>query len=127
MALSLISHNVPKPVIRVIAAVGFVVTFFVVASVIDPGSSTATSPGEAPLLIEEQPTPGVLMGVLQGQNYTVQIFAGADEPLYTVFDIAGRTVATGITQDELYRIDPELDLRDAQSLQMMQVDIDDDR
>lgn len=104
------SAHIPAPVIRVLAALGAVVVFLTVASVIDPGQSTAVdrpSTVPAPTPKQPQPVPSDSLGTLQGTEYSIEIHAAHPETLYTVRDLAGTLILERATAEEIYRHDPE--------------------
>lgn len=127
--------RVPTPLARTLVAFGFLIAFFAAAAVIHPGSSTArpTNLPEYPLGgqdRQDRPTPieSPSLGTLEGRQFRVEILAGA-EPRFNVFDLAGNLIAQNITADELYRIDPLLDIssmtgESAPALMMIEHDID---
>lgn len=102
---------------RALTALGAGVLFFGVASIIEPTDSpafstqhfTQSTPGMLGYSRSESQQAG-LLGTLIGAMYTVEIFAGTPEPLYTVYDAAGNTLVERAPKDEIYRIDPALDV-----------------
>lgn len=77
------------------------VTFFVtVSSWFRPATTSAT------------PTPtDRLLGEVEGRNYSLEVFAGPEGPLYTVRGTSGRVLRERLTADEVYAAFPDLDVR----------------
>ena len=101
----------PTPIAaRLLAAAAGVVLFFGIASIIDPSHAPANSRGT---FTATPPGPGDLrdglLCTLVGPLYTVEIFAGDPDPVYSVYDAAGNQLADRAPKDEIYRIDPSLD------------------
>ena len=95
---------------RLLAAAGGVVLFFGVASIIDPSRAPANSgtPSIATPAGQGALRDGLLC-TLVGPNYTVEVFAGDPDPVYSVYDAAGNQLADRAPKEEIYRIDPSLD------------------
>jgi len=107
---------------RVLAALGGVVAFLGIASLIEPsrvpaafewpdhepatsgGHTAGSTRGHASL------EHGTLLLTLVGGDYTIEVYAGNPEPVFSVYDLAGNLVADRIPKDEIYRIDPVLDV-----------------
>jgi hypothetical protein len=102
---------------RLLALAGAVVLFFGVASIIEPTDSpahsireTTGSRGSGGTSRMPATTQAGLLGTLIGAMYTVEIFSGDPDPLYTVYDQAGNLLIDRATKEEVYRIDPSLDV-----------------
>ena len=107
---------------RVLAALGGVVAFLGIASLIEPSNVPAAAfdwPRQSPNsptgstpspTSDAQPSEGVLLVTLVGGDYTVEVYAGNPEPVYTVYDAAGYRVADRLPKSDVYRIDPALDI-----------------
>jgi hypothetical protein len=102
---------------RLLAGLGAVVLFFGVASIIEPTDSPANSfrqphgsRGSGTTIGTPSPAQAGLLGTLIGAMYTVEIFSGDPEPVYTVYDQAGNLLIDRATKEEVYRIDPSLDV-----------------
>lgn len=131
----IIPDRVPVPLARTLVAFGFLIAFFAVAAVIHPGSSTARPttipeyPLENPGVDTESATETVTLGTLESNQFRIEILAGSDEPRYNVYDSLGNTIALSVTEDELYRIDPLLDITNmngesAPALMLLEDDLD---
>lgn len=101
----------PTPIAaRLLAAAGGVVLFFGIASIIDPSHA----PADSGIALTASPTAlddlrEGLLCTLVGPNYTVEVFTGDPDPVYSVYDAAGNQLADRAPKDEIYRIDPSLD------------------
>lgn len=111
-------QSLTTPFVRSLAALGFVIIFFVAATLIRPGDSGAT-PGAAPAMPDphrpaapapEQTYP--LLGSLLGPDYTTHIHSTPDGPRYTVFDAGGERLAHLMTADEIYQTIPGYNIPD---------------
>jgi hypothetical protein len=118
----------PKPVVRLLAAGGFLIAFFTLTSIIDPSSSTATESmgteygserlrvlgGEEPDPLEAVrlsiPSDAIVLGTLEGRTATVVITAGELEARYSVFTPQGELRVLEATLTELYELAPDLDV-----------------
>lgn len=128
--------RVPQPVVRSLAALGAVVAFLSVASLISPLSSTARPSGGASQagggggggVGAAEPSAGdesrVLLLMLTSPRYEVRVFdAGGDEPECDVYDADGNEVALAVPAPELYRVDPMLDFESLMSTAIGEVDV----
>ncbi|MCC6661287.1 MAG: hypothetical protein IT437_10420 [Phycisphaerales bacterium] len=88
---------------KVVVALGAVVFFVTVSSWFRPAGTSARTPMLA--------TTDRLLGEVEGNNYTLQVFAGPSGPLYTVRGPSGRVLRERLTADEVYRAFPDLDVR----------------
>ncbi len=106
---------------RVLAALGGVVAFLGIASLIEPShvpaafewhpnSSATTGLNRTGSTPGVSPAHGSLLLTLVGVSYTVEVYSGNPDPVFTVIDTAGNIVADRIPKDEIYRIDPQLDV-----------------
>jgi hypothetical protein len=125
--------------LAIVAVLG--VAFVLMASIFDPGAIRASqpdtrSPGASrqPELNSIDPHEGLrMLGTLHHHRYTVRMFAGAQAPLYSVYDRDGSLLATLRTAAQIQQQFPSLPLPslDADTPlngrpQIMKVDPDDD-
>ncbi len=104
---------------RVLAALGGVVAFLGIASLIEPSHvpaafdwPTAPAPAKTGAHAHKGTSQahGTVLLTLVGGAYTVEVFAGDPEPVFTIYDGAGNRIADRIPKDEVYRLDPLLDV-----------------
>jgi len=116
---------------RLVAGLVLGIAFLVMASIIVPKDTQATSnghdPGHAseqashakPTRTEDIPSHGsidphvglVELGVLESSCYLVRMYAGEQQPLYTIIDLTdGSELGTLMTAEEVDRWFPELNI-----------------
>ena len=104
------------PFVRALAALGFVIIFFVSASIIEPGPSTAST--VTPVLPSTQNGRAsgvdrpVSLGSLLGPQYSTYILDTADGPRYTVYNGSGDILVHKATADEVYQVLPDYNVLD---------------
>lgn len=106
---------------RLLLVVGGAFTFAVIASVIQPGASTATpanlAHGDGHLAdvskkLAQLPHPEgwPCLGLLRGTNQLVVIHGSPEGPRYSVYTLSGRMISADLAADEIYREFPDLDI-----------------
>ena len=100
--------QLPTPLFRSLAALGFVIMFFLVASLIEPGPGVAATGGGSPL---EAAQP-VSLGSMIGPQYSAYILDTPDGPRYTVYDAEGNVLVHRAAADEVYRQVPDYNIPD---------------
>jgi len=115
--------GLPVPLARLLAVGVGIVTFLAVASIISPGSSVATPAQEPrdggfPLANDQRSSPvtaaahkPLSLGVLDGREYTVEMWSGPINPTYSIYDADGRAMLLGARSDEVYTTLPDIDIR----------------
>lgn len=99
-------------------ALGAVVLFFGVASVVKPPPRAASASGlglpqpsgPAANRLSDHAEPGRLLGTLEGREYLVKCYASSSGPRYSVFSLDGRLLQGDLPADEVYRAFPGVDL-----------------
>ncbi len=102
-------ERVPPPLIRALAAAGFLSVFLLIASLIRPDDS-----GAAPVLtpeieqaVEEISVAPAFIGSIEGAAHRVDVFTSQDGPLYTVVDANGTVVLSLVDGQTLTGSFPE--------------------
>lgn len=105
--------------------VGGVMTFALVASVIQPMGSSASPEEFTParagaandpaevvrsLVHLKHPRGWALLGVLAGREYYVLVHSSPEGPRYSVFGLNGRLMEADLAGDDVYRSFPNLDV-----------------
>lgn len=109
----------PVKALRILAALAFVAIFYTAASLWEPGHSTATPAQPVPSALDRAPqntqrlipsAEPAFVGSLLGVNYQLDIFLTPSGGRYTVRTASGDLLAELISQDQLYREFPDLDV-----------------